>query len=356
MVQVRHKVFRSYSGPIIYGKKVEPETHTENHAQRAIIITEGVETGYRVGSIMAADGTAMTAGRGQHILVYPRELANEDFNAKDDQGGLGQLLYKIEKEAWHHAAKAHGPTPFDDLFNAFNQEGWYLAGDGLFRWLEDGRAKVKGRWMDHEAGDIIHGAVLRDTITPVGGKVPKTGEQWQQARRWALLFHEVFAHQETTQIQFDFEVDHLVDRVSLRKYGFHPNQRKETVSQVVYGSRGFRGPAPIGKLKVGKHITEELDLAMCVFHSHTVNAPSIAFRKLKETLEATGFRPMAGNTQAEIAFARELLKRLAKAKYGRWNEDIEGGRWDRTRARARESGMWPTRFFRGQSPIMPVNF
>lgn len=342
MVQVRHKVFRSYSGPVVYGQKIEPAARAETHALRAVTITEGVETGYRVGSIMAADGTAMTAGRGQHILVYPRELANEDFDSKDDQGGLGALLYKIERTV-------RGSQPFDDLFNAFNQEGWFLSNNGQFRWLEDGRAKVKGRFVDHLPGDLIHGAVLRDTITPVGGKVPKTGERWQQARRWALLFHDVFSDPFTFQTQLEFEVEHLIHRVEYRKFAFHSARRKETVSQVVYGGSSMAG------MKAGMDISEELDLAMCVFHSHTVNAPSIAFRKLRDTLDATGFTPYQSNI-SEIAFACELLKRLAKTKYGRWNEDVQGGRWDRTRARARESGMWPSRFFRGSSAIMPVNF
>lgn len=343
MAQVRYKTHKSYSGPIIYGSKVEPDTQTDLHAKRAVIITEGVETGYRVGSIMAADGTAMTCGRGQHILVYPRELANEDFNAKDDQGGLGQLLRRIEVEA---------PSPqLEALYEAFKDEGWYVATDGQLRWLDLGRAKVAGRWVDHDAGDIIHGAVLRDTITPVGGKVPKKGERWQQARRWALLFHEVFAEESSLDVQLDFEVEHLAHRVGHRKFAFHPNQRKETVSQVVYGGRD------VLELKVGRQITEELDLAMCVFHSHTVNAPSIAFRKLRDVLRSTGYDPKVhAGSLGEITFARRLLRALATAKYGRWNEDIEGGRWDRTRSRARESGMWPTRFFRGQSPIMPVNF
>ena len=341
MVQVRHRTFKKYSGPIIYGKSSPLDTQTKSHVRRAVIITEGVETGYRAGSIMAADGTAMTAGRGQHILVYPKELANEDFNAKDDQGGLGELICLIER-------KVHGPY-VDNLFDAFNAEGWYLASGGQFRWLEEGRAKVKGRWVDHIPGDIVHGAVLRDTITPVGGKVPKTGERWKQARRWALLFHEVFVDQESFQVQLDFEIDHLIYRVNHYKFPFHPNRRKETVSQVVYG-------VPVGNLKIGD-ISEELDLAMCVFHSHTVNAPSIAFKKLRDVLGVTGFS--AGyhrGTTVEIAFARELLKRLAKSKYGRWLDTIKNGRWDRTRETARKSGMWPTRFFRGQSPIMSANF
>jgi len=310
-VRVRYRSFRSYSGPGIRGILLDKSQYenTNNHAQRALYLTEGVETGHRVGSIMAGDGTATTAGRGQHILVYPRELANEDFDARDDQGGLPKLLRKLEVETSSPA--------LDKLYGAFIAEGWYVAQDGVLRWHDDARTKVKGRWLECKAGDIVHGAVLRDTITPKGGKVPRKGEQWEQAKRWALLFHEVFKEESSLKVQTDFELEHLVHRVMHRKYGFHPNRRRETVSQVVYGSRGFRGPAPVGRLVVGKHITVELDLAMCLFHSHTVNAPAIAYRKLKETLLATGYEPDHRNQLAEIAFAKELLKRLAKAKYAR---------------------------------------
>jgi hypothetical protein len=343
MVQVRYKKVKGYSGPLIYGKAIPPSP-TKNHLERAVQLTEGVETGFRVGSIMAADGTAMTAGKGQHILVYPKELANEDFNALDDQGGLGELLHFIEVTA---------PSgELDLLYGEFVAEGWYVASDGKLRWHDDARVKVKGRWLDCKAGDVVHGAVLRDTITPVGGKVPKTGEQWETAKKWAILFHNVFAQESSFDPQATFETHHLVYRVATRKFSFRPGYRKETILQVVYG-----GPTDLLKLKAGRDISDELDLAMCVFHSHTVNAPAIAFRRLRETIQATGYDAARHRgTAGEITFARELLKRLAKAKYGRWNESVDGGRWARTRAHARTSGQWPTKFFRGQNPVMPAKF
>jgi len=341
-VRVMHRSFRSFSGPAIYGVKLGAPSFTENHVKRAVLLTEAVETGRRSGSVFAADGTGMTAGRGQHILVYPKELANEDFNAKDDQGGLGSLLRNIEVCA---PSKA-----LERLFKAFWDEGWYLAQDGKIRWLGNGRSKVANRWVDHLSGDIVHGAVLRDTITPKGGKVPSKGERWDIAKEWALLFHSVFKTPKSMVVQMGFEVEHLLYRTSTRRFQFRQNRRRSTVEQEVYGT----GSKNVAELVVGSDITPQLDLAMCVFHSHTVNAPAIAYRKLRDAIRATGYQPsgMRG-TRAEIAFAFELLRRLANAKYGRWNEDVEHGRWARSRARAREFGFWPREFFRqGPSGVM----
>jgi len=344
-MQVRHKTFKNYSGPHIYGEKTTIRTDTINHVNRAVILTEGVETGYRPGSIMAADGTAMTAGCGQHILVYPRELANEDFNAKDDQGTLSSLLRELELVA-----------PVDalaKLFGAFIAESMYVAKDGRLRFYEDTRAKVKGRWVDCKAGDIVHGAIIRDIITPLGGKVPKTGERWEQAKRWAVLFYDVFSDPDTFSAQLNFETDHLCYRVNRFKYLFHPNRRKETVAQVVYGNY------PVEIIEADNQITPELDLAMCVFHSHSVNAPAIAYRKLKEAILATEYVPdilsIHNRPDKEVKFARNLLRRLAKANYGRWNEKVHGGRWIRTRTCARTSEMWPPEFFK-KDGIMPLKF
>lgn len=341
-VRVMHKTFRSYSGPAIYGEKLGAPDFTENHVQRAVLLTEAVETGRRKGSVFAADGTGMTAGRGQHILVYPRELAHEDFDAKDDQGGLGVLLQRIEMRA---------PSPaLNRLWKAFKDEGWYIAQDGKFRWYGDGHSKVANRLVDHCSGDLVHGAVLRDTITPKGGKVPAKGERWDIAKGWALLFHDVFKTQKSMAVQMDFEVHHLVHRTSTRKFQFRLSRRRSTVEQEVYGL----WPKPITKFVVGSDITPQLDLAMCVFHSHTVNAPAIAYRKLRDTINVTGYQPSRmRRTRSEITFAFELLRRLATARYGRWNEDIENGRWARSRARAMEFGFWPREFFRiGLSGIM----
>lgn len=341
-MQVRYKQFKNYSGPVIYGKLHLPEFSDISHCGRAVILTEAVETGYRIGSIMAADGTGVTAGRGQHILVYPRELANEDFNPLNDQGGLGQLLQFLDVQAPSKELR--------HLFEKFKKEGWYLASDGKFRWLENTRIEVKGRWVDCKPGSVVHGAVLRDVVTPVGGRVPKKGERWDKAREWAVAFHKVFANPSSFQAQTDFEIGHLVDRICKRKFDFRAGHRKETILQVVYGGIALSCGDDLG-------MSEELDLAMCVFHAHTVNAPSIAFRKLRDALRVVRFDASKDRgTTVEPAFARELLKQLAQTDYGRWNENINGGRWARTRSCARKMGVWHPEFFKGQWAIMPLSF
>ena len=337
--RVIHKKFRGYSGPVVYGEKLGDPTFSDEHIERVVLLTEAVETGRRAGSVFAADGTAMTGGRAQHILVYPRELANEDWNAKNDQGGLGSLLRLLEVEV--------GGEPVNALFRAFEIEGWYLAQDGQLRWLKSGRIKVANRWVDYSGGDVVYGAVLRDAITPKGGKVPSSGPEWETAKQWALLFHEVFQGDKSMEAQQRFEVMHLVDRIGTRKYQFFNNRRSATVAQVVYG------PGDPSTLRVGRDISAHLDLAMCLFHSHSVNAPSVAFASLRDALRATGFTPADRGLAGEVSFARELLRRLANTSYGRWNDSIEGGRWNRSRKRAMEFGFWPEAFFRqGNDGIM----
>jgi hypothetical protein len=347
--RILHRTFRSYSGPVVYGTKDEEFPGDErSHVDRACWLTEGVETGHRVGSCFAADGTCHTIGRGQHIIVYPRELANEDWNAKDDQGGAGKLLRDIEINAVDLDEPGHVPNQnVEALWAAFKAEGWYLAQDGTFRWIEDGQAKVKGRWMDHKAGDLVHGAVLRDAITPIGGKVPKTGSRWETARRWAALFHAVMSDPDFAHCQWRFERHHLIDRVRTRKIQTNPRRRRQTLQQALYGS------VLVENVVVNRDISPDLDLALCVLHSHSVNAPAIAYRKLVESLKATGYKPATDVSQ--VVFARDLLRRLARAKYGRWNEDIENGRWQRTRKRAMETGWWPLEFFRSPGGLMMVD-
>jgi len=338
---------------VVYGTTVlgleEFPGDKRSHVDRACWLTEGVETGHRVGSCFAADGTGMTIGRGQHILVYPKELANEDWDARDDQGGAGKLLRDIEINAADLGDPDYEPDHnIEALWSAFEAEGWYLAQDGFFRWRDAGRAKVKGRWTDHNAGDLVHGAVLRDAITPIGGKVPKTGERWEAAKRWAGLFYDLMSDERHFHCQWRFERNHLIDRVRTRKIQIDPRRRRQTIQQALYG------PVLTENVVVNRDISPHLDLALCVLHSHSVNAPAVAYQKLVESLVATGYK--AGDmSTSQVAFARDLLQRLARTKYGRWNEDIENGRWQRSRKRAMETGFWPAEFFRSPGGLMMLD-
>ena len=215
----RWKQFRSYSGLVVRGagEPLEPPSTAlvdgspgEQHVARAFWLTAKVETGAKFGACVAYDGTAMTAGLDQHIAVYPRELAYEDYDAKDDQGGLWKLLRRMEV-----ISNVHYNVLLERLFGLLRDRGWYLAQDGVLRYIEDQdvfRRRLEGRSFVREvvAGMPVFGFQIRDALTPVDGKVPKTGARRDTAEEWMQAFSLVFAHDATYRAQVDFGMEHLV--------------------------------------------------------------------------------------------------------------------------------------------------
>lgn len=322
--------FKSYSGPsILDGVPLGPPKGT--HLDRAYWLTTKVETGAYLGRVMAYDGTCMTAGPDQHIAVFPRELIEEDFKAEDDQGSLWELLAAL--------ASVRGSNPsFDAAFGALMTE---LAGDGFVfdvaskhvAYGASRRLVLAGRPVDVKAGDRAHGNVIRDTYTgPSAGKVPRTGGAWEKAKRWAGLWHLLTVHPAGHKAQLDFGMGHLLTRIRRRRLG-----DLGTVENVLYGADGIH--------KANLH--PAMDLAVCVYHAHSVNGPAPAQSAL---LAAAKARPPA---QDPIAFGRQLVTRLGNNSFGRWDDDVEGGRYQRTRAHAKASGLWPEALFVGPDAVMP---
>lgn len=328
-MRIQRRIINGFSGPVIYGTETIPPPEKEQaalHAERAYWFTGQIETRNRMGSVMMADGTAFTIGRDQHIAVYPRELASEDFNAADDQGGAWALLAAIEK--------AHGPVA--PLWEKLKENGWYVAKNGTLRWLHHSKTKIKNRDVHHKPGDLVHGAIIRDVFTPKGGKVQKSGSrEWEQAKAWAEILHNLTADEKTWDVQHDFGLKHLVNRVQTRKLRISNRRRRVTLQQAVYKDR------PIETLK-SSDLTEAEDLALCVFHSYTVNAPSIAYRLLREAL--TLFEPK----EDPFCFGKFLLEKIRGESYGNWKK-----RWVRTRQEAMRVDWWDARLFEGPAPVMP---
>lgn len=327
-----------YSGPVAYGdESVPPPRGAQGalHLERAYWLTGQVETGNRMGSVMMGDGTGFTIGRDQHVAVYPRELADEDYDAEDDQGGAWALLAAIELD--------HGPV--SELWHALEAHCWYVAKNGSLRWLGSGKAKVGDRLIEHRGGSLVHGALIREVFTPREGKVPRSGsKEWRQARGWAVMLHNLTAHKSTWQTQHDFGLNHLYQRVQSRRVRLSPHRRRTTLQKAIYG----QVPAPLIR---SADMNPAVDLALCVLHSYTVNAPSITHRLLVQALTETGWTPGVGNG---VNFARTLLKKIKETKYGFWSR-----RWDRTRQEAMKAGWnggmgwWDAGLFQGPSSVMP---
>lgn len=347
-VKVLHRKFRSYSGPVIkgVGDPVPPPMGPRmlHHVDRAFWLTTMVETGGRFGAVMMADGTACTIGLDQHIAVYPKELANEDFNAADDQGTLWKLLRRLEtvrsSPSYHQALEV--------LWGMFAEQGWYVAQDGVLRYASD-RASLGLGTGKHAAsavaGDIVFGQHIRNTLTPSGGKVPKSGKEWELAKRWAKAFHALTSHPGGQAAQVEYGIEHLVKRTKRRRIKVPGSARWVDLEILGYGGR------EVTSLRVGDgDWSEELDLAMCVYQSHSVNAPSIANKMLARARNKAQGGAAVGN-QARLA--KWLIRFLGNSTYGRWDDDIKHGRYQRTRAAARASGLWTRSLFDGANAIMP---
>lgn len=331
--------YNTYSGPVILGVDqidVPKSDRAMFHVDRAYWLTTMVESGGKLGAIMAADGTAMTAGLDQHIAVYPKELSDEDYNATDDQGGLWQLLRQLETVR----SSLSYQQAVNNLWTKLKEAGWYVAQDGTLRYLADTEVSFNGsggKRLKAKAGTPVFGAHIRDTFTPVAGHVPKSGKLWDQAVEWASLFHALTSHVGGEAAQIAFGVDHLVKRTKTRVIAVTGGKLED----VGYGGH------EVTSLQLGTDWSEELDLAMCVYQAHSVNAPAVANTCLGKARQKAGQNPSK--------FARLLIEQLGNSEYGRWSDDNPYGRYQRTRSAARESGLWSRGLFDGTSALMPKN-
>lgn len=332
MTTLGFRSYKNYSGPVI-ASNVTISVPTGDRAQfcmdRQHWLTVKVETGATYGTVVMYDGTCVTAGPDQFILVYPRELASEDFNAKDDQGVLTKMLRRLEPVPGLQ-------DPVKALWKRFEKEGWYVSQDGFLRYIDNRKVSVGRRKLFVTAGDLVHGAVLRDTITPVGGQVPRNGKNWETAVEFAWLFHRLFVNPAGYEVQTAFGQERMLKAYTRLRL---KNPSKPTVAEAIYG----QDPSSVRVNQVG----EALDLAMAVWYSNSVNAPAIALRLLSTA--AARISPQ----QDREGFAHLLIKVLGNSSYGRWNADVKGGRYQRTRVHAMNCGLWRESLFEGPNAIMP---
>jgi len=315
--------FRNYAGFKISGTTPMIKERRDTHLLRASYLTAMVESGGKFGCVINYDGTGMTAGIHQAIAVYPAELLHPDKNIANDQGPLWKLLYEIYKikEIRYHSSFL--------LFEMMNSKGWYLAPDNTLRWIDGGK--------------YVDGFTIREEFTgSKNGVAPLNGPRRKKVEDWMWLFHRLFSASETYRTQEDFGIEHFVKRANRAKLRFCKSKelQKCTLADTVY--------AAFEDITVADPIPE-LDLAMCMYWSHSVNAPGIALKKLCSViyhLEKNG----------APTFAKVLIRKLGESNYGRWSDDIKNGRYQRTRRFAMESGFWPDELFTGKGAIMPGHF
>jgi len=302
MPNVTWKKYKTWSGVKIAGGKEFSLTAEQEklHMWRALWLTAQVEGGGKFGAVQSYDRAGISAGLEHKIAIYPKPMK---------QGSIWKLLREIE---------LHAPCkPLNDLWDALAQKKMFVAQDGSLRNFNTGR--------------LIPAADIRDMLAPPGGKVPRSGPNWEEAKRWALLFFNLFSNERTHEVQVNSAIHSLVAG----------NGRNETAAYKV--SVGIDHPTVA---RFGENISNEHDLAWCVYHCYSVNAPGKGRQRLR-----------ASRPDGTSAWPKRLIKTLGKTNYGRWHDTFDGGnRYDRTRKYAMRSGMWPEELFAGPNAIMPKNF
>jgi len=309
--------FKNYAGVRVGGKIPLDLSESTLHMEHAFWLTSQVESGGKFGCVLNYDGTGMTAGIDQCIAVYPRAL--DDGKRKNDQGPLWGLLASIR-------AAQPGLWTHRKLDIALEREGWYLSGDGKCRWAFNGR--------------LVPGKKIREVFTgDRDGVMPEEGPGRKAATKWVRLFHRLFSDEATFPIQVAYGLRHFqkrsCKRLSYSKYGFN---RAMTINDAVYESTHLSA--------VTDCFSDDFDLAMSVWWSHTVNAPAVTLKKLCKIIDKYG----KATEENQLSIARAIMRSLANSHWGRWNDEIKNGRWQRTRKYAMK--VWPKELF-AKDGIMP---
>ena len=301
---VRWRRFKNFSGPLVTPDNPvsikTPVMDASDHWSRAFWLTSMVESGGRAGLVNMYDGCGATCGLHQAIAVLPRSMKA--------QGSLWKLLWRMTSVI---------PLTYYRLSELIAEAGWVLTGNGIV----------------HPSDAPVDPRLIRDTLTPIEGNVPKSGERWEQAAMWGECFSEVFALLPGIEVQMNFGIEHF--HASARRLK-HNGQR---LSTLIYNAAAHdQYPFLLGSV----------DLAVSMFWSQYVNGPSPARRALWKAYDKTG-GPWGGYP---TKFAIALIRNLGNNTYGRWDDDIPGGRYQRTREHAMK--VWPKGLF-GEDGVMPLD-
>ena len=263
-----------------------------SHLDRATWLTSAVEVGATFGTVQSYDGAAMSAGIEHKIAVFPKTV---------EQGTLWNLLLKLEDHL-----EPNLPRTLLALFSEFDKVGWYLDPQGSLRNKHTGRK--------------ISGAEIRNEFTPVGGVVPESGPAYDKAKKWILLFSNVFSDPATFSTQ-----------IKQARLGLL-NSHKDLENQIY---KHYCQIEDASLATLGKNISKELDLAMCFYHSYSVNAPTKARHVLRAVFE---------KNLSEVEFSKELIRSLGTNTFANWKQ-----RYLRTWTAAKNSALFDNSLFNGDS-------
>jgi len=300
MPKIRWFEFKAYSGIAITGD--EPVTIMDRglHMDRAVWLTSQLEAP-KYGSVQGYDGAGISGGLLHNVAVLPKTMEQGD-------------LWKLVRRALDAVALVKGDPPAISALLAANF--WTITPDGILRTT---------------AGVKVSGQAIRDVVSPPNGRVPKSGAQYSQALAWAGALSALFSSRPEAKLaQKVYAAEWLA-------------QGRSVVELPVYWA--FTGnlavDSPIGLPAAS--LPAEVDLAMCVYHSFSVNAPAPAAKALEG---------VTVNPANPVSFGTTLIRRLGKTAFGRWTDEPGDGnnRYDRTRRAVWKSDLWDSAMVRRLMP------
>lgn len=324
--------FKKFAGVRINGitRMPKPSNLSRSHLARASYLTAQVESGGRYGTVISYDGTGITAGIHQAVAIYPANVA--DKNVGNDQGPLWRLLYSL-KDYWEKNLAYTAPFPESAASPNFSwpmfetglaAEGWLLASSGLFH-LDTLRR--------------VSGQSIRETfVGSADGVMPVAGQGRKMAETWADIFHKLFSSEWTFETQLAFgDSFFAMDSIKKLRFCSKGSLRETTIAGYFYEGKDIPVVTP-------DFLGGPLDLALSVYWSNSVNAPSYALKVLCKVADNYVFA-------RDPLFAKALISALGNSSFGRWDDDIPNGRYQRTRKAA--MSIWPIDLFEGPSAVMP---
>lgn len=301
MTSVLWRQYKDYSGCLIRGTAPIVPQDPSKHLSCAAWLTAEAE-GPSYGYVQSYDGAGISAGLLHNVLVLPKDLVPGDL------GLLVRRLLDVMPNDYNYAARA--------IDAELKTRGWTLAQDGKFRTLD---------------GKIVSGSTLRNWAAPPDGRVPRSGGEWEQAKKVAQFFHDLFSDRNGWKAQEDFAIAWLA-------------RGNRTNELAVY--RKYAEQADLDSfvsLPVSA-IPSEIHVAMSVYHSFSVNSPAVAARCLQAAVD------MAFGGPAKI-FAQHLIHELGTNGRDAWHDEPGDGsnRYDRTRV-----ALWGRPdLFHGGHDLMP---
>lgn len=322
--------FGKFSGLRINGKVPlgEGSKFESDHLSRSSWLTARVESGGMFGTVISYDGTGITAGIHQAIAVFPKAL--EDNNKENDQGPLWDLLTMLS-EYWP-GLRVNVTNPTERSWPVFES---FLHANGIR--VDDSRAK------DPKSNRILSGLELRDILvgSPDGVFPLSFNKKRERAERLIVEFHRLFSSKWTFEVQERFGIEHF-NKQATRRLSFCKNSKYSSIPLCEFI---YKVPLIVGSNFRTLSFEEAcFDLAMCVYWSNSVNAPSYAFKVLCKVIDSV-------DVSDYYYFSKALIAALGNTSFGRWDDDIKDGRYQRTRFIAKLK--WPEELFEGKQAIMP---